>query len=193
MSPESDHDIWREEVKTFIKTNYNVDKVTCPHIGKLFNGHGTPGYACTSTGVSYSYLRNVFNRQKGKKPPSKEMKLAFLQLKDIQARGALLTFPYLMLRGHTHPVFPVEVLAIFHMWSLTYKDKLSPVTYPVITKDSPRSVVERWAEMFLRYCKGRFQIDTHSLFVSNNIEIFQYQYLKYVERVTPKNEGPIIS
>ena len=88
-----------------------------------------------------------------------------------------------MLKGHRHPVFPVDILAIFHM---------CPMLFPVGTEESLPVVVERRVGMFLQYCRGRFQIDRR-LFVSNNIEIFKSQYLNYVERVTPKNEGPIIS
>ena len=189
MSSESD-EIWRESVKTFIKNNYNVHDVTCQDIGILFNGHGTSGNSSTSYGISYQYIRNVFARKKDQKPPSKKMKIAFIQLQDIQAGGRLQSFPDLMLKGHRHPVFPVDVLAIFHMWSLTYE--LCPMLFPVVTKESLPVVVERRVGMFLQYCRGRFQIDRR-LFVGNNIEIFKSQYLNYVERVTPKNEGPIIS
>ena len=95
----SSDDIWKEEVKNFIMTHYHVNKVKCPDIGILFNGHGiSGGNASTSYGISYPYIRSVFARNKGKKPPSQKMKIAFLQLKDVQARGELLSFPGMILR-----------------------------------------------------------------------------------------------
>ena len=191
MAVVSSDDIWKDELKNFISTHYHVDKVKCPDIGILFNGHGTTGgNASTSYGISYENIRKVFsNSSKGQRSPSQKMKVAFIQLKDIQAKGELMSFPDMLLRGYTHPVFSAEVLASYHMWTLTYE--LDPVLFPNITYDSPYTDVQRWVDMFLEYCRGRFNID-NKLFASKNLSIFRDQYLHYVFKVTPTVESPII-
>jgi len=69
---------------------------------------------------------------------------------------------------------------------------LCPTEFPPITEgyELDRNVGRR-LELFLQFCRGRFQID-HNLFKCRNLPIFQEQYRRYVKRITPKDEGPVI-
>jgi hypothetical protein len=180
-----DDDLWRKDVKTFIESNYIVPRVRCPQLGMLFNVHHKAGRI--HQGVSYPSIRQVFTN---KRPPTDIMRMAFLQLKDLQLKGQLLSILDLPLRGYSSGIFSSELLAMFHMWTLTYK--LCATEFPPITEEAPISHVERRIELFLQFCRGRFKVD-HDLFRCNNLKIFQDQYCMYVERITPKDEGAVIN
>ena len=57
---------WRDEVKNFITTNYNVHDVTSVEIAILFNGH--------RFGISYQSIRHTFARKKDIRPPTRTMR-----------------------------------------------------------------------------------------------------------------------
>ena len=169
-------EMWRNEVKDFIIKHYHVNNVTSREIGFLFNGH----YFGTSYGISYDSIRHCFARKKGLRPPTRNMKVSFRQIKLLEESNRLINFPDMTLRSEKHPFYTAEILTAIYFWSMSCS-----VT---ITEDTTHTEMQRLIDSFLEYCKGKFCIDK-TLFSGKNIVVFKWQYLDHVIQRKPVPEN----
>ena len=135
-----------------------------------------------STDITYyttSYqsitICHTFARKKNNRPPSptRQMRLAFEQLKGLKSCDQLLTFEDMRLKNHRQPVYSTDVLSAFYFWALAYPY----VDLTRITKSSTHVEINKSVQAFLQCCRGRYKINK-SLFKINNLDIFKNEYLK---------------
>lgn len=173
---------WQTEVTHFITDNYSIQlhDVKTPQVSILYNGHSS----FTSFSIPYESIRHSFARKKNMRPPTRQMRLAFDQLKALKAGGQLCTFKNMPLKYHEQPVYSDELLSAFYFWSLS----LNNAYFPMITVDSTHDVVQQRVHIFLQFCTGRYTVNK-ALFSSNNLLVFKSRYLLYVDKVKPTNEN----